>query len=224
MARYNRIQVALSMEQAGIIPVFYHADPNICIEVIKACFKGGLKVFEFTNRGEFAHEVFAEVNKRLKTELPEVILGAGSIMDAGTASLFVQLGANFIVSPVLKPDMAVVCNRRKILWSPGCGSLTEISLAEELGAEIVKIFPGAQVGGPEFVKAIKGPMPWSSIMPTGGVEPTKENLSEWFGAGVTCVGMGSKLITSAIIKERDFALLEQKVREAVSILSQIRSS
>jgi 2-dehydro-3-deoxyphosphogluconate aldolase / (4S)-4-hydroxy-2-oxoglutarate aldolase len=222
MARYNRIQVALSMEQAGIIPVFYHADPNICFEVIKACFNGGLKVFEFTNRGEFAHEVFAEVNKRLKIELPEVILGAGSIMDAGTASIFIQLGANFIVSPVLKPDMAVVCNRRKILWSPGCGSLTEISLAEELGAEIVKIFPGAQVGGPEFVKAIKGPMPWSSIMPTGGVEPTKENLSEWFGAGVTCVGMGSKLITSKVIKEMNFSLLEEKVREAVSILKEVR--
>ena len=222
MARFSRIKVAQTMEADGIIPVFYHPDSEVCFEVVKACYNGGLRVFEFTNRGDFAHEVFAQINKRLAAEFPEVILGAGSIMDAGTASLFIQLGANFIVSPVLKPDMAVVCNRRKILWSPGCGSLTEISLAEELGAEIVKIFPGAQVGGPEFVKAIKGPMPWSSIMPTGGVEPTKENLSQWFGAGVTCVGMGSRLITSKVIKEKNFSLLEETVREAVSILKEVR--
>lgn len=222
MARFNRIQVALRMELDGIIPVFFHPDPEICFEVIKACYKGGLSVFEFTNRGEYAHEVFAQINKRLQAELPELIIGAGSVIDSGTASLYIQLGANFIVSPVLKQDMAVVCNRRKILWSPGCGSLTEISKAEELGAEIVKIFPGAQVGGPGFVKAIKGPMPWSSIMPTGGVEPTYESLYAWFNAGVTCVGIGSKLVTKEIIKNRDFELLTEKVRQASQFLKDIR--
>ncbi len=222
MARYTRIQVAQAMERAGIIPVFYHPDSGICFEVIRACFNGGLNVFEFTNRGDFAHEVFSEVHKRIIKELPEVILGAGSVMDAGTAGLYIQLGANFIVSPVLKEDIARTCNRRKILWSPGCGSLTEISLAEELGAEIVKIFPGEQVGGPEFVKAIKGPMPWTSLMPTGGVEPSKENLSAWFKAGVTCVGMGSNLITAEIIRKKNFGLLEQKVKETVALLKEIR--
>ncbi len=222
MARFSRIDVACKMQQQGIIPVFYHPDPDICFEVIKACFDGGLQVFEFTNRGEYAHEVFAKVNKRLKSDLPDVVLGAGSVMDAGTASLYMQLGANFIVSPVLKDDMAIVCNRRKVLWSPGCGSLTEISRAEELGAEIVKIFPGAQVGGPDFVKAIKGPMPWSSIMPTGGVEPTHESLSAWFKAGATCVGMGSQLITKDLVNNKDFLALTERIIHAVHILKSIR--
>ena len=222
MARFSRIQTAKAMEQAGIIPVFYHPDPEICFQVIKSCFNGGLTVFEFTNRGDYAHEVFTVVNKRVSDELPAVILGTGSVMDAGTASLYIQLGTNFIVSPIIKEEMAVVCNRRKILWSPGCGSVTEISRAEELGAEIVKIFPGTQVGGPEFVKAIKGPMPWTSIMPTGGVEPTEENLSAWFKAGVTCVGMGSQLITSEIIKNENFKLLEDKARNASNLLKRIR--
>jgi 2-dehydro-3-deoxyphosphogluconate aldolase/(4S)-4-hydroxy-2-oxoglutarate aldolase len=222
MARFTRIQTALEMEKSGIIPVFYHSDPEICFEVIKACFKGGLNVFEYTNRGDYAHEVFSIVNKRVSDELPEVILGTGSVMDAGTASLYIQLGTNFIVSPVIKDDIAVVCNRRKILWSPGCGSVTEISRAEELGAEIVKIFPGTQVGGPKFVEAVKGPMPWTSIMPTGGVEPTEENLSAWFKAGVTCVGMGSQLISKEIINSRNFNLLEEKVRSAVQLLKRIR--
>jgi len=223
MARFSRIKVAQAMEADGIIPVFYHPDPEVCFQVAKACYNGGLRVFEFTNRGDFAHEVFASLNKRLIAELPDLILGAGSILDAGTTSLYIQLGANFIVSPVLNPEMAKVCNRRKILWSPGCGSLSEISQAEELGAEVVKIFPGEQVGGAEFVKAIKGPMPWTSLMPTGGVEPTTENLGTWFNAGVTCVGMGSKLISSSSIKEGNYGKIEEDVKNAVSILKQVRN-
>lgn len=222
MARYTRIQTAQAMAECGVIPVFYHPDPEICFEVIKACNYGKLRVFEFTNRGDYAHEVFAELNKRVSRELPEVILGTGSVMDAGTASLYIQLGTNFIVSPALKEDMAIVCNRRKILWSPGCGSVTEISRAEELGAEIVKIFPGSQVGGPEFVKAVKGPMPWSSIMPTGGVTPDEKNLKEWFKAGVTCVGMGSQLISNEIIQERNFDLLADRAKHISIMLKNIR--
>ncbi len=222
MARYSRIQTALAMEESGVIPVFYHPDPDICFEVIKACFQGGLRVFEFTNRGDYAHEVFTIINKKISQQLPEVILGTGSVMDAATAALYIQLGTNFIVSPALKEDMAVVCNRRKILWSPGCGSLTEISKAEELGAEIVKIFPGSQVGGPEFVKAVKGPMPWSSIMPTGGVTPDEKNLTEWFNAGVTCVGMGSQLVSADLIKEENFSLLKDRARYVSVMVKKIR--
>lgn len=223
MAQFSRIQTAIAMQQSGVIPVFYNADPEICFQIIHACFKGGLKVFEFTNRGDFAHEVFSELNKKVRKELPEVVLGTGSVMDAGTASIYIQLGTNFIVSPVIKEDIAIVCNRRKILWSPGCGSVTEISRAEELGAEIVKIFPGTQVGGPEFVKAVKGPMPWTSIMPTGGVTPDEENLKAWFNAGVTCVGMGSQLISADIIKQRNFGLLEDRANHISVVLKKIRS-
>lgn len=217
MARFTRIDVVLKMRETGIIPVFYHKDPEICRNVIKACFKGGIRVFEFTNRGDFAHELFSDLNKWAGKEIPEMIMGAGSVVDAGTASLYIQLGANFIVSPILNPDMAKVCNRRKILWSPGCGTLSEINQAEELGAEIVKIFPGLSVGGPDFVKAIKGPCPWTSIMPTGGVEPTVENLKDWFEAGVTCVGIGSNLITKEIVQKKDWETLAKRVAGAIKI-------
>ena len=217
MARFTRIDVIIKMRESGIIPVFYHKDPEICRMVIKACADGGINVFEFTNRGDFAHELFSELNKWAEKEIPGLIMGAGSVIDAGTASLYIQLGANFIVSPVLNAEMAKVCNRRKILWSPGCGSLSEISYAEELGAEIVKIFPGSSVGGPEFVKSVKGPCPWTSIMPTGGVEPTVENLREWFEAGVTCVGIGSNLITRELIQKKDWESLTKRVSAAVKI-------
>lgn len=217
MARFSRIEVVLKMKETGIVPVFFHKDLEVCKEVIKACYEGGVRVFEFTNRGDFAHEVFSALNKYAEQETPELIMGVGSIVDAGTASLYMQLGANFIVSPVLSPDMAKVCNRRKVSWSPGCGSLSEISYAEELGAEVVKIFPGTQVGGPAFVKSVRAPHPWTSIMPTGGVAPTEENLGAWFEAGVHCVGMGSKLITKELIAQKDYEGLKNKVREAMQI-------
>ncbi len=217
MARFTRIDVILKMKESGIVPVFYHKDPEVCRNVINACFNGGIKVFEYTNRGDYAHELFSDINKWAEKEVPGLIMGVGSIVDAGTASLYIQLGANYIVSPVLNLEMAKVCNRRKILWLPGCGSLSEISYAEELGAEIVKIFPGLSVGGPDFVKAIKGPCPWTSVMPTGGVEPTVENLREWFEAGVACVGIGSNLITKELVQKRDWKGLTKRVAGAVKI-------
>jgi 2-dehydro-3-deoxyphosphogluconate aldolase/(4S)-4-hydroxy-2-oxoglutarate aldolase len=204
MSRFTRLQVAATMLETGIIPVFYNKDITVCKQVIKACYDGGIKVFEFTNRGDFAHEVFRDLVKYAAQELPQLILGVGSVMDAGTASLYIQMGAAFIVSPVLNEDMGKTCNRRKILWSPGCGSVSEISRAEELGAEIIKIFPGSQVGGPGFIEAVKGPMPWSNIMPTGGVEPTEESLGAWFKAGAACVGMGSQLLKKSLIENGEF--------------------
>jgi 2-dehydro-3-deoxyphosphogluconate aldolase/(4S)-4-hydroxy-2-oxoglutarate aldolase len=224
MARFTRIQVALQMKESGIIPVFYNPDKEVCLSVIKACYEGGLRLFEFTNRGDFAHELFSDLNKIVIKEMPEMIMGAGSIVDAGTASLYIQLGSNFIVSPVLKEEMALVCNRRKILWSPGCGSVTEISHAEELGAEIVKIFPAPCVGGPEFIKAVRGPQPWTNIMPTGGVDPTEESLKTWFDAGVYCVGMGSNLITPEILKNKDWKLLKDNVLSLVATYNEIRNT
>jgi len=222
MARFTRIEVALAMKETGMVPVFYHKDLALCKQIVKACYDGGAKVFEFTNRGDNAHEVFNELNKWAATETPEMILGIGSVIDAGTTSIYIQNGANFIVSPILNAEMAKVCNRRKIAWSPGCGSLTEISYAEELGAEVVKIFPGSQVGGPSFVKAIKGPFPWSSIMPTGGVEPTKDNLKGWFDAGVHCVGMGSKLFVKNADGSFDYTGLTAKVKATLELIQELR--
>jgi len=223
MAKFTRIEVAQTMAATGMVPLFYHADVEIGKQVLKACYDGGARLMEFTNRGDFAHEVFGALNKYCLAELPEMILGVGSVTDAGTASLYLQLGANFVVTPVLREDIAVVCNRKKVLWSPGCASLTEICRAEELGCEIVKLFPG-DVYGPGFVKAIKGPQPWTSIMPTGGVSPTEENLSAWFSAGVTCVGMGSQLISSTILKTGDYAKLEQATRAALDIIKSIKKT
>ena len=182
------------MVETGLVPVFYHADVEIAKKIVAACAAGGAKVVEFTNRGDFAYEVFRELSKHFAKAHPDVILGVGSVVDAPTAALYIANGANFVVGPVLNPEVARLCNRRKIAYSPGCGSASEISEAEELGVEIVKVFPGSSVGGPDFVKAVLGPCPWTRIMPTGGVDATEESINAWFKAGVTCVGMGSKLI------------------------------
>ena len=217
MARFTRIDVINKIIETGIIPIFYHKDPEVCKNVIKSCYEGGIRVFEFTNRGDYAHEVFSDINKWAENEIPGLILGAGSVVDSGTASLYIQLGSNFIVAPILNPDMAKICNRRKILWSPGCGSASEISYAEELGAEIIKVFPGSSVGGPEFIKSMKAPCPWTSLMPTGGVEPTEKNLKAWFEAGAVCVGMGSKLITKEILQKKDWKKLTELTESALNI-------
>ena len=222
MARFTRTDVIVRIRETGIVPIFYHKDAETCRNVIKACYAGGLRVFEFTNRGDFAHEVFSELNKWAEKEVPDMITGVGSVVDAGTTSLYIQLGANFIVSPILNAEMARVCNRRKILWAPGCGSVSEISYAEELGADIIKIFPGSSVGGPDFIKSVKGPCPWTSLMPTGGVEPTIENLKEWFDAGAPCVGMGSNLITKDIIAKKDWNGLSEKIATTLKIVQTIR--
>ncbi|MDI5949881.1 bifunctional 4-hydroxy-2-oxoglutarate aldolase/2-dehydro-3-deoxy-phosphogluconate aldolase [Flavobacterium sp. LB2P84] len=221
MAKYSRIEVASVMASTGMVPLFFHTDVELGKKVIKACYDGGARLMEFTSRGDFAFEVFGALNKYALAELPGMILGVGSITDAAAASLYMQLGANFIVTPVLREDIAIVCNRRKVLWSPGCASLTEIARAEELGCEIVKLFPG-DVYGPQFVKGIKGPCPWTSIMPTGGVSTDRDNLKSWFDAGVTCVGIGSQLISTDILKSQDFAALETTVRATLATIREVR--
>ncbi len=209
------------MKATGLVPLFFHSDVELGKKVLKACYDGGARLLEFTSRGDFAHEIFGALNQYAIAELPGMIMGVGSITDAGAASTYMLLGANFVVTPVLREDIAIVCNRRKVLWSPGCGSLTEIAKAEELGCEIVKLFPG-DVYGPQFVKGVKGPQPWTNIMPTGGVSPTEENLKAWFDAGVTCVGMGSKLISKEILANNDFVRLEAKVKEALALIQKVR--
>ncbi|MEM1217355.1 MAG: bifunctional 4-hydroxy-2-oxoglutarate aldolase/2-dehydro-3-deoxy-phosphogluconate aldolase [Bacteroidota bacterium] len=223
MARFTRIQVAQKMGEQGMVPLFYHPDLAVCKKVVAACYAGGARLLEFTNRGDYAHEVFGELNKYCSQEMPDMILGVGSITDAGTASLYMQLGANFIVSPSMWEDVAIVCNRRKMLYSPGCGSLTEIGRAEELGCEIVKLFPGS-VYSPKFIKGVKAPQPWTSIMPTGGVSPDYDNLKSWFDAGAHCVGMGSKLMIKDGNGDFDFMAISKTCGKALQLIKEIREA
>lgn len=220
--QHDRMSVLAAIMDQGVIPVFYHRDYEICREVIQACSNAGAKCIEFTNRGDFASSLFLDLARHFAAVDPSVILGVGSIVDAPTTGLFIANGAKFIVGPVLNADVAKVCNRRKIPYSPGCGSASEISQAEELGCEIVKIFPGAQVGGPDFVKSVLGPMPWTRMMPTGGVDPTEASLKAWFGAGIVAAGIGSKLITAQLLEARDYAGIEARVRETLTLVKTIR--
>ena len=206
-----------------MVPLFYHPDIEVCKKVVSACYKGGARLLEFTNRGDYAHEVFGELNKFCAKELPEMMMGVGSVVDQGTASLYLQLGADFIVSASLRKDVAMVCNRRKVLYSPGCGTLTEIGEAEELGCEVVKLFPGSTYG-PGFIKAIRGPQPWTSIMPTGGVSPDRDNLKSWFDAGAYCVGMGSKLMLKDADGNYDYEGIQTLCRQTLELIKELRKN
>lgn len=222
MAKLSRLEVYDVMESTGLVPLFSHSDIKVAKSMIDACYKGGARVLEFTARAQNAHKVFEEMAGYVKKEYPDLALGIGSITDGASASLYIQLGADFIVTPVFREDIAIVCNRRKIPFFPGCGSLTEIAKAEEMGCEIVKLFPGS-IYGAEFIKAIKGPQPWTSVMPTGGVEPTEESIEQWLKAGASCVGIGSKLM----IKDSDGAYnyneIEQLVKKCIEIIKDFKT-
>ncbi len=223
MARFDRLTVLRTMLEGGLVPVFYEGDIEVAQKIVAACYEGGARMLEFTNRGERALPVFAQLAEYSAAQFPELILGVGSIVDAPTAALFIAHGANFVVGPVLNIEVAKLCNRRKIAYSPGCGSVSEISEAEEWGVEIVKIFPGAQVGGPAFVKAVLGPMPWTRIMPTGGVEATQESVHAWIKAGAACLGMGSNLISKELLQSGDFSAMSARVREVLNWIAAARA-
>ena len=221
MAQYSRIQVINKMMESRMVPLFYHSDFQIAKNILQACYNGGARLMEFTNRGDFAIEVFSKLIKFASKELPGMIVGIGSVTDSSAASHYMLLGANFIVTPVLREDIAIVCNRRKVLWIPGCGSLSEIAKAEEMGCEFVKLFPG-NIYGPDFIKSVKAPQPWSSIMPTGGVSIEQSNLLGWFKAGADCVGLGSKLISEEILINQDFKKLEKNVLDTIQFIQKIK--
>lgn len=222
MARFDKISVIGKMGETGMVPVFYDKDVQTARMVLKACYDGGVRVFEFTNRGDFAHEVFSDLVKYAAVECPDMAIGAGSVVDAPTAALYIQSGACFIVGPMFNPEIARLCNRRMVPYSPGCGTVTEVGNAQEAGCDLCKVFPG-DVLGPAFVKSLMAPMPWSKIMVTGGVEPSEENLASWFKAGVFCVGMGSKLFPADKVKAGDWTYITEKCREALEIISNARS-
>jgi len=222
MSRFDKIQVIQKMQQTGMVPVFYHSDAEVAKQVIRACYDGGVRAFEFTNRGDFAHEVFAECVKFAAKECPEMAMGVGSVVDAPTAALYMQLGASFVVGPLLNADVAHVCNRRLVPYVPGCGSVSEIGKAQELGCDVTKVFPG-DVYGPAFVKGLMAPCPWSKIMVTGGVSPDEANLTAWFRAGAFCVGMGSKLFPKDKVLAQDWAYVTEQCRSSLAIIRRARS-
>lgn len=209
------------MRETGLVPVFYHADADTAKQVLKACYEGGIRAFEFTNRGDFAHEVFGALVKYAAQECPDMILGAGSIVEPAAASLYIQLGANFIVGPLFNPEVAKVCNRRLVPYTPGCGSVSEVGFAQECGCDLCKVFPG-DVLSPKFVKGLKAPMPWSMLMITGGVKPEEDNLRGWFQAGATCVGMGSNLFPKDVVAAKDWSKITALCREALDIIKRVR--
>ena len=224
MARFSRIEVINAIYDLGLVPVFYNDDLETSKKIVDSCADGGARVIEFTNRGDSAYKTFSQLVHYFAGQRPEVILGVGSVIDAPTAALYINSGANFVVGPILNKEVAEMCNRRKIAYSPGCATASEISQAEALGVEIVKIFPGGLVGGPAFVKAISGPMPWTRIMPTGGVDPTRESIRNWLQAGAACLGIGSKLVTKDLVAKGDWRGLTDKVAECLSLIREERGS
>lgn len=220
MANHTRIDVLNAFVKIKLVPLFYHSDFETAKNIITACLDGGATVIEFTNRGDFAWQLFHELSQYFQQARPELILGVGSVVDAPTAAMYISSGANFVVGPLLNPEVARLCNRRKIAYLPGCGTLSEISQAEELGVEIVKIFPAISVGGPGFIKSVLAPSPWTRIMPTGGVDATPENLQTWFDAGATCVGMGSKLITKPDVETQNFDAIRDRVTQVLNWINE----
>lgn len=221
MAKFDKMAVLTKMGTTGMIPVFYHEDVEVAKKVLKACYEGGVRAFEFTNRGDFAQEVFAGIVKFAARECPEMAMGIGSVVDPATAALYIQLGADFVVGPLFNPAIAKICNRRLIAYTPGCGSVSEVGFAQEAGCDLCKIFPG-DVYGPNFVKGLMAPMPWSKLMVTGGVEPTRENLTSWFKAGAFCVGMGSKLFPKDKVTAGDWGYVTEKCAEALAYIAEAR--
>lgn len=222
MARFDRLTVLNTVLADGLVPLFYNSSPDTAQQIAAAIGKGGGHVLEFTNRGDFAIEVFSALVKGAAKTAPDLIIGVGSVEDAPTAALFIAHGANFIVSPAFNEDVARHCNRRKIPYMPGCATVTEISRAEEWGVEIAKMFPGETIGGPDFVKAVLGPRPWSRLMPTGGVSPDDASLRAWFDAGVAAVGMGSKLIRADLVKSGDYEALGSHVANTLALVRTVR--
>jgi len=220
---FARIKVCLELEKSGVIPIFYNSSLETSIQIIKSCYEGGFRAIEFTNRGDFAHEIFSELSKYVQKVFPEMILGAGTIIEPHTAALFIQLGAKFIVSPLLNEDMAKICNRRKTLWIPGCATVSEISKAEELGCEMIKMFPAREIGGIEFLKNMKQVSPKSNFMITGGVVPDEENLRLWFNTGATCIGIGSNLIKKEILEANDFDTLRINAEKLIQTIAKSRN-
>jgi 2-dehydro-3-deoxyphosphogluconate aldolase/(4S)-4-hydroxy-2-oxoglutarate aldolase len=216
-------EVVAKILEIGLLPTFYEGNLETAKKIVMACAEGGAKVVEFTNRGALAHQVFSELVKWRDKESPDIILGAGTIIEPSAASLYINCGANFIVGPIFNPEIAKICNRYKIAYVPGCSTPSEISRAEEIGADIIKVFP-ADVLGPQFIKDMLGPCPWSKLMPSGGVEATKESISNWIKAGAAALNMGSNLIVKDLVKAGDFEAIKRKTENCIQWIREARGT
>lgn len=212
-----------TIRSQGLIPIFSHNEFDTCRGVMMACYEAGIRVFEFTNRGDFSPGLFARLSEYASNHAPDLRLGAGSVVDADMAAQYMKSGAEMIVSPLLNQAVAEACAKEQVLWIPGCATLTEVARATELGADIVKVFPG-NVLGPEFIKAVLAPCPWFSLMPTGGVTADKDNLSGWFNAGAVAVGMGSQLINKTLVAQQDYDQIREYVKAVLKTINELRSS
>ncbi len=222
MGLYERYEVVAKVIEVGLVPIFYHGDVEVAKKVCTAVVEAGSKLLEFTNRGPRAFMVFAELTKWRDSEKPDLILGAGTIIDSATAALYINLGADFIVGPSFNPEVAKLCNRRHVAYVPGCSTPTEIAYAEELGADILKIFP-AEILTPKFIRNLLGPCPWLKLMPSGGLEPRKEMIEEWISAGAVALNMGTSLLRPDLIKAGDYETLKRLVEECLKYIREAKA-
>ncbi len=216
---FSKQQILSIIKETGFVPLLSHNDANLAQLAMEAAYRGGVRAFEYTNRQPNSFEVFTHL-LRVAEKLPGLTLGIGTIMDGATTEKYIQAGAHFIISPILKPEMAPVCHAHERLWIPGCATLTEIVTAKEMGAGLIKLFPGS-VLGPGFVKSIMPVVPDLQLMITGGVEPTEKSISEWFGAGAACVGLGSQLFTKEVFEKQDWKKLELTVRYVLEVIRSV---
>jgi 2-dehydro-3-deoxyphosphogluconate aldolase / (4S)-4-hydroxy-2-oxoglutarate aldolase len=223
MSRFLKHEVVRKILDIGLLPVFCHKDVEVSQKIVKACVDGGATVVEFTNRGDFAHDVFNKLLEYTQKELPDVILGIGTILDPAIATMYINCGTNFVVGPIFNLDIAKVCNRRKIAYIPGCMTPTEISTTEKMGVDIVKIFPGITVG-PEFIKSVLGPCPLYHMMPSGGVETNQENISTWIKAGSSALNIGSNLIRKDLVNSKDFNSIKKLVSQCIMWIDEARKT
>ena len=207
--------------QQGILPLYFYKDTEVSIQVLKALYNAGIRTVEYTNRGEAALKNFKEMRKVCDTELTGMYLGVGTIKEADAANAFIDAGADYMISPGLIKQVAKVADKNDMLWVPGCMTPSEIIKAENMGAKMVKLFPG-NILGPAFLSAIKELFPNLLFMPTGGVDLNKENIAGWFKAGVCAVGMGSKLISKELLEQKDYGKIEELTKEAMSIIKSVR--
>lgn len=215
--KFTKAQLYAKINEVPIMPLFNHPDLAVSKAAVKACYDGGIRVFEYTNRGEGAALIFAELVKYIRQELPEMAIGIGTVFNAEEAEYFVDLDTDFIVQPIMNPTVGDVCHKHKIAWMPGVMTVTELYNAQQAGADIIKIFP-ANVLGTAFIKALIAPMPHAKVMVTGGVEPNEENIRGWFSAGVTAVGMGSQLFPKDVLATKNYQQIENVVKKCVALV------
>lgn len=206
-----------SIVSQGILPLFFNEDAVVSLEIIRTLYKAGIRVIEYTNRGKEALDNFKALKKAANREMPGLFLGIGTIKNVSDAEAFIDAGADFIVSPIVNPEVGKVASKHKLLWIPGCMTPTEIYLAQKNGADLIKIFP-ANVVGPGFISSVRELFPGQLFIPTGGVELEAKNINSWFHAGVCAVGMGSKLISKQIMDKREYAKLYTDTVRAIELV------